>query len=99
MLENVHPGEVLQEDFLVPLNISAYRLSKEIGVTQIQISQVIRGMRSVTPSLALRLAVYFGTTAKFWLNLQALYDLEEEHERLKETLSGIRPISETLITV
>jgi antitoxin HigA-1 len=96
-LLNVHPGEVLQEDFLIPLGISAYRLSKEIGVTQIQISQIIRGNRSITPAMALRFAAYFGTTAKFWLNLQALYDLEEEREKLKETLAGIRPVSEALI--
>ncbi len=97
MLENVHPGEVLQEDFPIPLGISAYRLSKEIRVTQIQISQIIRGNRSISPAMALRLAVYFGTTAKFWLNLQALYDLEEERERLKEALAEIRPVSEPLL--
>ena len=92
-LPNIHPGEVLHEDFLIPLGISAYRLSKEIGVTQIQISQIIRGQRSVTPAMALRFSAYFGTTPKFWLNLQALYDLEEERARLEDALAVIRPLA------
>lgn len=77
-LPNIHPGEVLKEEFLVPMNLSAYRLAKEINVPETRISEIIRGKRSVTADTAIRFAKFFGTTAEFWLNLQNLYDLEEE---------------------
>jgi addiction module HigA family antidote len=81
----VHPGEVLKEEFLVPLNVSAYRLSKEIHVPETRISEIINGKRAVTADTAIRLSKFFGTTAEFWLNLQNLYDLEEEeHNHLPE---------------
>ena len=84
-LPNVHPGEVLKEEFLVPLNVSAYRLSKEIHVPETRISEIINGKRAVTADTAIRLSKFFGTTAEFWLNLQNLYDLEEEeHNHLPE---------------
>lgn len=77
-LPNVHPGEVLKEEFLLPMNVSAYRLAKEINVPETRISQIVRGKRAVTADTAIRFSKFFGTTAEFWLNLQNLYDLEEE---------------------
>ena len=77
-LPNIHPGEVLKEEFLSPMNVSAYRLAKEIHVPETRISEIIHGKRSITADTALRFAKFFGTTAEFWLNLQNLYDLEEE---------------------
>ncbi|CAA6606351.1 Plasmid maintenance system antidote protein, XRE family [Rhodospirillaceae bacterium LM-1] len=71
-----HPGEVLMEDFLKPLGLSQYALAKAIGVPQIRISEVVNGKRAVTPDTALRLARYFGTSAEFWVGMQATYDLE-----------------------
>ena len=81
-LKNIHPGEVLQEEFLVPLEISAYKLSKDIGIPQSRLSEIMKGNRRVTADTALRLSKYFGTTAKFWLGLQDDFDIEEE-EQLK----------------
>ena len=68
-LNNVHPGEVLLEEFLIPMNISAYRLSKDIDIPQTRISQIIKGKRRITADTALRLSAYFGNSAKFWLGL------------------------------
>ena len=76
-LPNVHPGEVLKEEFLIPMKISAYRLAKEINVPETQISEIIHGKSTVTADTAIRFSKFFGTTAEFWLNLQNLYDLEE----------------------
>lgn len=76
-LPNIHPGEILKEEFLLPMNLSAYRLAKEINIPQTRISEIIHGKRSITADTALRLSKFFGTTAEFWLNLQNLYDLEE----------------------
>ena len=70
-----HPGEVLREDFLKPLHLSQYALAKAIGVPQIRISEIVNGKRAITPYTALRLARYFGTSAEFWINLQAMHDL------------------------
>jgi len=80
-LPNVHPGEILEEEFLKEMGISAYQLSKEIGIPQTRISQVIKGKRSITADTALRLSAFFGNSAKFWLGLQADYDLEEEQNK------------------
>lgn len=77
-LQNIHPGEVLKEEFLTPMNISAYRLAKEINVPETRISEIVHRKRAVTADTAIRFAKFFGTTAEFWLNLQNLYDLEEE---------------------
>ena len=77
-LENIHPGEILLEEFLKPLNISAYRLSKDIGIPQTRISAILKGSRRITADTALRLSKYFGNSAKFWLGLQDDFDLEEE---------------------
>jgi addiction module HigA family antidote len=77
-LRNIHPGEVLNEEFLVPLGISAYKLAKDIGIPQTRVSEIVRGNRRITADTALRLAKYFRTTPKFWLGLQDDFDLEEE---------------------
>ena len=77
-IPNIHPGEILNMEFLIPLEISAYRLSKELGIPQTRISEIIKGNRRITADTALRLSQFFGTTAKFWLGLQDDYDIEEE---------------------
>jgi addiction module HigA family antidote len=89
-LKNIHPGEVLQEEFLLPLAISAYRLSKDTAIPQTRISEIVKGNRRITADTALRLARYFGNTAKFWLGLQDDYDLEEEGVFKKDELENIR---------
>ena len=76
-LKNIHPGEVLQEEFLLPFSVSAYRLAKEIDVPQTRLSEIIKGKRRITADTAIRLSKYFGNSAKFWLGLQDDYDLEE----------------------
>jgi addiction module HigA family antidote len=78
----VHPGEILLEEFLNPLGVSQYRLAKDVSVPPRRINEIVRGLRAVTADTALRLARHFGTTERFWLNLQAHYDLEVEKERL-----------------
>ena len=75
-LKNIHPGEILSEEFLIPLEISAYRLSKEIAIPQTRISEIINGNRRITADTALRLAKFFGNSAKFWLGLQNDFDIE-----------------------
>lgn len=77
-LENIHPGEVLLEEFMKPLKITAYRLSKDLGIPQTRVSEILKGNRRITADTAIRLSKYFGNSAKFWLGLQADYDLEEE---------------------
>jgi addiction module HigA family antidote len=77
-----HPGEVLLEDFLKPLGMSQYALAKAIGVPQIRVSEIVRAIRSVTPDTALRLARYFGTSAEFWIGMQATYDLETARDQM-----------------
>jgi addiction module HigA family antidote len=77
-LPNIHPGEVLLEEFLLPLNLSAYRLSRDIAIPQTRISEILKGHRRITADTALRLSKYFGNSPKFWLGLQADYDIEEE---------------------
>ena len=80
-LRNIHPGEILLEEFLVPMEISAYHLAKETFLPQTRISQIIKGNRRITADTALRFSKFFGTSAKFWLGLQDDYDLEEEKTR------------------
>src|SRR5947199_911837 len=86
-LAPIHPGEVLLEELLPPLGISQYRLAKDTSVPPRRINEIVRGMRAITADTALRLARYFGTTERFWLNLQAHYDLEVEKERLGDRLA------------
>jgi len=81
-LSPIHPGEVLLEDFMKPLGISQYRLAKDVGVSPIRISQIIRGERSITVDTAMRLGRYFGTSAAVWLRLQVRYDLESAQAKL-----------------
>lgn len=88
-LSNIHPGEILLEEFLIPLGITAYRLSKDTEIPQTRISQIIKGKRRVTADTALRLSSYFGNSPKFWLGLQDDYDIEEEKETNKEIISRI----------
>lgn len=89
-LANIHPGEVLLEEFLIPLEISAYRLAKDIDIPQTRISQIIKGKRRITPDTALRLSSYFGTSAKFWLGLQNDYDIEDEQQSKNEIFARIK---------
>ncbi len=91
-LPNIHPGEVLKEEFLEPFGISAYKLAKEIKIPQTRLSQIIKGNRRITADTALRLSVFFGNSPQFWLGLQDDYDLEEEKIRLGEVLKGIHRI-------
>lgn len=81
-LKNIHPGEILQEEFLLPLGLTANKLSKDVGILQTRVSEIIKGNRRITADTALRLSKYFGNSAKFWLGLQDDFDIEEE-EQLK----------------
>ena len=89
-LDNIHPGEVLREEFMIPLEITAYRLSKDLGIPQTRISEILKGRRRVSADTALRLSKYFGNTAKFWLGLQDDYDLEEELNSRKREFQKIK---------
>jgi len=89
-LPNIHPGEVLQEEFLVPLNISSYRLAKEARIPQTRISEIIKGNRRVTADTALRLSQFFGNSAKFWLGLQDDFDIENELSEKQTEFEGIK---------
>ncbi len=89
-LRNIHPGEILHEEFLLPLAISAYRLSRDIGIPQTRISEIVKCKRRITADTALRLAKYFGNSPQFWLGLQNDFDIEEELEQKKEVLKAIK---------
>ncbi len=89
-LNNIHPGEILKEEFLNELGISAYRLAKDTGIPQTRISEIIKGARRVTADTALRLSRYFGNTPKFWLGLQDDYDLEEGQMAKQAELNSIK---------
>lgn len=89
-----HPGEVLLEEFLKPMGISQYRLSKDIGVPPRRINEIVHGKRSITADTALRLARYFGTSERFWMNLQSRYDLEVEKDKLgKRLIEEVHPVA------
>lgn len=88
-LKNIHPGEILQEEFLTPLKLTAYKLSKDIGIPQTRTWEILKGNRRITADTALRLSKYFGNSAKFWLGLQDDYDLEEEKSNKVKALSSI----------
>jgi antitoxin HigA-1 len=85
-LAPVHPGEVLQEDFLTPLGVTQYRLARSLSVPPRRINEIVHGKRAITADTALRLARFFGTSERFWLNLQTGYDLEVERDRLSKRL-------------
>ena len=89
-LANVHPGEILNYEFLEPLEITAYRLSKDLKIPQTRISEIIKGNRRITADTALRLSKYFGNSAKFWLGLQNDFDIEEEKENKEKELNEIK---------
>lgn len=90
---NIHPGEVLKEEFLDPMGISAYRLSQETGVPQTRISEIIHGRRRISADTALRLGKFFGVSPRFWLGLQDDFDLEEGEHKIKPELDSIRTVS------
>lgn len=92
-LPNIHPGEVLKEEFLDPMGISAYRLAKDTGIPQTRISEIIKGKRRVTADTALRLAKYFGISARFWLGLQDDFDIEQAEIAIHKELESIPTIS------
>lgn len=86
-LQPIHPGEILMEEFLKPMEISQYKLAKDISVPARRINEIVQGKRSVTPDTALRLSRYFGLSERFWINLQARYDLETEKDKLDDRLN------------
>ncbi len=89
-LNNIHPGEVLAEEFLQPLGITAYRLAHTLHIPQTRLSQIIKGRRRISADTALRLAKYFGTTVNFWLGLQNDFDVEEERKKIGRELELIK---------
>lgn len=94
-LKNIHPGEILNEEFLIPMKISAYRLAKETFIPQTRVSEILKGNRKITADTALRLSRFFGNSPKFWLELQNDYDLEEEINLKGNELNTIKPIEGT----
>ena len=95
-LKNIHPGEVLLEEFLIPLQISAYKLSKDIEIPQTRISEIVKGNRRITADTALRLSKYFGNSAKFWLGLQDDFDIEEEIAAKGTMLESIKAFNQNV---
>jgi len=92
-LKNIHPGEILREEFIIPMGITAYRLAKDIGIPQTRIASILKGDRRITADTALRFSKYFGNSAKFWLGLQDDFDLEEENNNKQAALSAIKQYS------
>jgi addiction module HigA family antidote len=88
----IHPGEILLEEFIKPFGVSQYEVAKVVGVSPRRINEIVLGKRSISPDTALRLARAFDVSDRFFLNLQARYDLEVETERLSDVLDGIRPL-------
>ena len=86
-IKPIHPGEVLREEFLLPMGISQYRLAKDISVTARRINEIVQEKRAISADTALRLSLYFGLSERFWINLQAWYDLETEKDRLGKRLN------------
>ncbi len=92
-LKNIHPGEVLLEEFLLPLNITAYRLAKDVEIPQTRVSEIIKGNRPITADTALRFSRYFGNSAKFWLGMQDDFDIEEELSNKGSSIKSIKTFS------
>jgi antitoxin HigA-1 len=92
-IKPIHPGEILEEDFLTPMNISAYKLAKETFMDQTRVSEILRGKRSVTIDTALRLSKFFGTSPEFWINIQTQYDMEMKEGEISEELNKIHTIT------
>jgi addiction module HigA family antidote len=82
----IHPGEILNEEFLIPMKISQYRLAKDVGVSARRINEIVHGSRAITADTALRLSRYFGLSERYWLNLQAWFDIETEKDKLGDRL-------------
>lgn len=93
-LKNIHPGEILSEEFLVPFKITAYKLAKDIEIPQTRISEILKGNRRITADTAIRLSKYFGNSAKFWLGLQDDFDIEEEISTKGTMLKSIKALNE-----
>jgi len=96
-LPNVHPGEILQEEFLLPLGITPYRLAKETDIPQTRISQIIKGNRRVTADTAIRFSRFFGNSVKFWLGLQDDYDIRVELAEKKEQFDHIKQLCNSIL--
>ena len=92
VLNPIHPGEVLREEFLLPLGITQYRLAKETSVPPRRVNEIVLEQRGITADTALRLARFFGTSEMFWLNLQAQYDLDVQRQKLGRRLAEVRPL-------
>ncbi|MBE7410988.1 MAG: HigA family addiction module antitoxin [Leptospiraceae bacterium] len=92
-LKNIHPGEILKEDFLDPMGISIYKLALETGLTQTRLGHIVKGNRSITAETALKLSKFFNMEAQFWLNLQNLYDLEEASKKFLKEIKKIKPMT------
>ncbi len=92
LMPPIHPGEVLLHEFLEPLGVTQHRLALAIGVPPRRINEIVHGKRRITADTALRMARYFGTSERFWMNLQSRYDLEVERDRLLDTLEEIQPL-------
>ena len=95
-LNNIHPGEILLEEFLIPLKLSAYKLSKDIKIPQTRVSEILKGRRRITADTALRLSNYFGNSAKFWLGLQDDFDIEEEISVKRNKFKVIKKFKENV---
>ncbi len=95
-LKNIHPGEILSKEFLIPFNISAYKLAKDIEIPQTRISEIVKGNRRITADTALRLSKYFGNSAKFWLGMQDDFDIEEEMSAKKTILKSIKTLNQNV---
>ena len=90
---NIHPGEILSEEFLKPMGITPYRLSKETGIHQTRIGEIIKGKRSISVVTALRFARFFGNSPEFWINLQNHFEIEEKRKLIEKELKSIKPFS------
>ena len=90
-MSNIHPGEILSQEFLKPMGLTAYRLAKETGVPQTRIGEIIRGCRRISVATALRFARFFGNSPEFWINLQNQFDLEKERKQIEKDLKSIKP--------
>lgn len=93
-IKNIHPGDILRDEFLEPMHITVYRLSKETGLSQTRIAQILKKERSITVETALKFGKFFGTEPQFWLNLQNYYDLEEANKQYKKDLDAIHDVKE-----
>ena len=96
-LKNMYPGEILMEEFLSPLNITAYKLSKDIGIPQTRVSEIFKENRRITADTAIRLSQYFGNSAKFWLGIQNDFDIEEELSSKRTSLTSIKSFDAKIV--